>query len=395
MARGVQAEYSGSAAFWGLEYGHVRSSFIAAGARNEKDLHAMNGEKNHAQKAPQVYRPQTVAAQPKTVLLGPPVYRQLAGEAQQRSALGAGHIGAAPSGGAANVGGVPPVQQKTTQIGPPVYRPQQAALSAESKMGGAPPVYHPVQTTSAQTAVQQKPGPIGPPVYRPQEGWSSAQSKTIAASGVERRAPLAPSQTAARKAPKLGDMAMSAVGKTIDLPRAVMSPSSNFVRSPLPQAATAQPKPGTRFPAATPTVLQRSPSSKLLRGLAEPRVLQLSDNRIEIQQQVADRLEEILKRNSKTRWEHDPNLTVDEILNQRLPDARDSLVGLGAILFPHVFPDSVSGIISRSKLIEAPEPRAKGMPWFRPHAGRTTAAMHRHEHHPNHGAGWADRISER
>jgi hypothetical protein len=326
----------------------------------------MNGEKNPAQKAPPVYRTQAVAVQSKAVLPGPPVYRPLAGAAQQRPAVGTGHIGAAPSRGAANVGGFPPVPQRTTQTGPPVYRPQQTALSAKSKMGGAPPVYRPVQTTSDQRTLQQKPGLIGPPVYRPQQGWSSAQSKTIAAFGVDRRAPIAPSQTAARQAPKLGAMTMSA-GKTADLPRAVMSPSSPFVRRPSPPAPTAQPKLGTRFPTGAPAVLQRASSAKLLRGLAEPKVFQPTNDRIEMQQQVADRLEEILKRNSKTRWKHDPRLTIDQILDQKLPDAREPLVGLGAILFPQVFPDTVSGLISRCKLIEAPEPRAKGMAWFRPH----------------------------
>ena len=223
----------------------------------QKDLHAMNGEKRRAPKAPPVYRPQAVAAQSKPVPPGPPVYRPLAGPAQQKAAVATGHTGAAPSRGAANVGGFPPVQRKTTLIGPPVYRPQQKRYRPNQD-GRSTPGLSPAQTTSVQRTVQQKPGLIGPPVYRPQQGGASAQSKTIAASGAEGRALFAPSPTAVRQVPKLGETAMSAIVQPAVFPGVVMTPSSQFARGPSASAATAQPKPVTRFPTGTPAVLQRS-----------------------------------------------------------------------------------------------------------------------------------------
>ena len=87
-----------------------------------------------------------------------------------------------------------------------------------------------------------------------------------------------------------------------------------------------------------------------------------------MQQGVVKRLEEILKANSKRGWKPDRLMSgPEEITRERPPDRGDGVVGLGGILFPQVFPESVSGIISRCKLIEPPEPRAQGMAWFRPH----------------------------
>ncbi|MCC7153866.1 MAG: hypothetical protein IT161_04770 [Bryobacterales bacterium] len=81
-------------------------------------------------------------------------------------------------------------------------------------------------------------------------------------------------------------------------------------------------------------------SARILEGLAKPKVLTLAPMQITIQKELQERLEQY------------PEFKKGSV----------SIVGLGAVELPELLPQyTTSGIISRCKFVDAPEPRAQGL----------------------------------
>lgn len=87
------------------------------------------------------------------------------------------------------------VQPQSKTTGPPVYRPQPVLNTAQPKTGGGPAVYRPSQfpqslarNLGGRGAGARTPGLIGPPVYKPQQTPVTAQPKMGGAPPVYRPA---------------------------------------------------------------------------------------------------------------------------------------------------------------------------------------------------------------
>lgn len=202
----------------------------------------------------------------------------------------------------------------TTRLGDRVkMTPPPDVPSRNSGRNKPPPVYRPVTPASPQKNVVPVPvRPVAQAIYRPPLPASQAPA----------------SQSKIARAPQVY---RPTVGAQIRW-GAQMKPATGGLPFHLPQPA--------RFRSVPVTVVQRAKSADLLTDLAKPKVLVLPQTRIDMQKEIRQRLE-----------------TYPEINQKRV-----SLVGLGAVELPEILPEySTSGIISRCRFVDAPEPRAQGM----------------------------------
>lgn len=117
---------------------------------------------------PPLYRPQQALAVAQPKIGAPPVYRTSPLSHSLAGNLGGQGAGTRMPGG----------------MGPPVYKPQQAPVTAQPKIGGAPPVYHPNALSHSLAGNlgglgvgTRRPGLIGPSVYKPPQAAVTAQPK--------------------------------------------------------------------------------------------------------------------------------------------------------------------------------------------------------------------------